>query len=164
MNKWASIFVLLLVVWALLYSFARNPSTPTLRPIAGRDHAPTEDPKSLNNQAVLYYEMGRNEDAKLLFIRALAISEQASGSDNFVTVSILNGLASVYQAMGRYEDAKPLFIRALAISEQANGPDHPDTGTRRRADQIADAGSRWPRNRCRSCLRGCSCGKRQGNM
>ena len=130
MNKWASIFVLLLVVWALLYSFARNPSTPTLRPIAGRDHAPTEDPKSLNNQAVLYYEMGRNEDAKLLFIRALAISEQASGSDNFVTVSILNGLASVYQAMGRYEDAKPLFIRALAISEQANGPDHPDTGTR----------------------------------
>jgi tetratricopeptide (TPR) repeat protein len=67
--------------------------------------------------------------AEPLFQRALAISEQALGSDHPDVATSLNNLAELYYAQGKYVQAEPLFQRALAISEQTLGSDHPDVAT-----------------------------------
>jgi len=70
---------------------------------------------------------GAYAEARPVVERALAIWEQALGSDHPDTAASLNNLAGLLQAQGDYSGARPLYERALAIWEQALGSDHPDT-------------------------------------
>ena len=56
---------------------------------------------------------------------ALAIRENAFGSDHPHMAMSLTSLARLYVAQGEYATAEPPYTRALAIFEQALGPDHP---------------------------------------
>jgi len=80
----------------------------------------------LNNLALIQDSTGAYKDAKALFERALAITEQALGPDHPDVASILGNSANVHMHMGAFGEAKPLLERALAIKEKAFGPDHPD--------------------------------------
>ena len=81
---------------------------------------------SLNNLALLYESQGQYAKAEPLNQRALAIREQALGSDHPDVALSLNNLAGLYRSQGLYAKATPLVQRALAIFEQALGPEHPD--------------------------------------
>jgi tetratricopeptide (TPR) repeat protein len=61
-----------------------------------------------------------------LLERALALYENAMGSDDPIVASILNNLGYLLQEQGDLEGARTIHERALAISESALGVDHPD--------------------------------------
>jgi len=67
------------------------------------------------------------QQAKPLYERALAITEQVLGPNHPDTARSLNNLAFLYKSQGTYEQAKPLYERALAIMEKTVGSNHPNT-------------------------------------
>jgi hypothetical protein len=60
-----------------------------------------------------YEKEQRFADAEPLFKRALAIREQAVGSDHPETAALVNNLASLYQEQGRIGDGLPLVERMI---------------------------------------------------
>jgi CHAT domain-containing protein/Tfp pilus assembly protein PilF len=87
----------------------------------GPDHPAVA--QSLNNLAVLYWQLSRYADAEPLFKRALAIRERPRGPEDLRDLaSTLNNLAGLYGDQRRYAEAEPLFKRALAIREKAREP------------------------------------------
>ena len=83
----------------------------------------------LDRLAIYSYSRADFPTAEPLLQRALAIRENALGTDHLYTASSLNNLALLYDHQGRREEAEPLYLRALAIHEKARGPDHPDSST-----------------------------------
>jgi len=63
--------------------------------------------------------------ARLLFERAIAISDKALGPEDPLTAKGLNNLARLLQSQGDLAGAQPLHERALAIREKVLGPEHP---------------------------------------
>jgi tetratricopeptide (TPR) repeat protein len=84
---------------------------------------------SFANLAAICYHQGRYTEAESLHRRALAIRENALGSEHPYTAQSLNNLAVLYDEQGRYAEAEPLYRRALAIREKALGSEHPYTAT-----------------------------------
>jgi tetratricopeptide (TPR) repeat protein len=74
-------------------------------------------------------QRGRYREAEPVFLEALAVAEQAFGSDHLEVATPLNNLAVCYKYMARYLDAGPLYQRALAITERSLGPEHPEVAT-----------------------------------
>jgi tetratricopeptide (TPR) repeat protein len=73
--------------------------------------------------------LGAYVEARPLYERALAITENALGPEHPHIANSLHNLAALLHAQGELVAARPLFERALAIREKALGPDHPDTAT-----------------------------------
>jgi eukaryotic-like serine/threonine-protein kinase len=90
------------------------------------DVAGLQEASHLNNLGLVHHANGSTEEAIALLGRALAIREEALGSEHPDVAAILNNLASVYSSDGPSEEAKALLERALAIWEQTLGPEHPD--------------------------------------
>ena len=67
----------------------------------------------------------RYAEAEPLFKKALAILEEALGSDPPSIGRVLNNLALLYVDQRKNSDAEPLYQRALAIREKALGSAHP---------------------------------------
>ena len=88
-----------------------------------------EAARLLNQTGYYLDDHAQYEQARPLYERALAISEQVLGPNHPNTAQSLNSLAALYYSQGDYEQAKPLYERALAIREQVLGPYHPDTAT-----------------------------------
>jgi tetratricopeptide (TPR) repeat protein len=86
-----------------------------------------EQADQLNQQVIELYQVGRYGEAVPLAEAALAIREQASGTNHPDTATSLNNLALLYFSQSRYGEAELLYQRALAIREQALGTNHPDT-------------------------------------
>ncbi|KOR31765.1 hypothetical protein TI05_11545 [Achromatium sp. WMS3] len=82
--------------------------------------------KELNSQVVKLYQQGKYAEAVPLAKQALAISEQALGTNHPDVANGLNNLAALYTAQGQYQQAEPLYQRSLKIREQALGANHPD--------------------------------------
>lgn len=80
----------------------------------------------LNNTALYHKARAAYAEAEPLYERAIAICENALGSDNPYLATSLNNLAELYRDTDRNAEAEPLHQRALAIREQALGPEHPD--------------------------------------
>jgi tetratricopeptide (TPR) repeat protein len=75
-------------------------------------------------------DQGRLEAALSHFERALAIREQALGSDHPKVAAVLDYIGLVQLGLGRPEEsALASSQRALAIREQALGPHHPETAS-----------------------------------
>ena len=80
----------------------------------------------LNNLAQLLKVTNRFEEAEPLYWRALAICENALGSEHTDTARILSNLADLYTTQGRYAQAEPLHRRAVVIVEKSLGQNDPD--------------------------------------
>jgi len=107
-----------------------------------------EGGRLLNNAAGYLHKRGRFAEVEPLYQRALAIWEQALGSDHPNVAQSLNNLAVLYKIQGRTAEAEPLYQRALAIWEHALGPDHPDVAASpRRRRQPPQLGRAVPRPR-----------------
>jgi tetratricopeptide (TPR) repeat protein/class 3 adenylate cyclase len=93
--------------------------------ILGEEHPDTAD--SLNGLAVLYYSMGKNEQAEPLFLRILEFREKVMGAEHPDTADSLNNLGLLYLEQGKYEQAELLILKALKINKKVLGVEHPDT-------------------------------------
>jgi CHAT domain-containing protein/Tfp pilus assembly protein PilF len=94
---------------------------------AGAQEGDLAEAQRLNGQVAQHYAAGKYQQAIPLAQRALAITENAIGSEHPETARALHSLAALYYASSDYAKAEPLFERALAIREKALGPEHPDT-------------------------------------
>jgi Flp pilus assembly protein TadD len=70
---------------------------------------------ALNNLAYLYRERGETDEAKHLFVRALAALEATAGPDDPAMVTVLRNLAVLCEETGDRSYAKALSRRARAI-------------------------------------------------
>ena len=67
------------------------------------------------------------DEVEPLYRRVLAISEQAHGGLDHLSVAVDCGnLAVLLKQQNKLDEAEPLYHRAWAISEKAQGVDLPD--------------------------------------
>ncbi len=79
----------------------------------------------LNQTGSYLKERARYTEAEPLYLRALAMREQALGPQHPHVALSLNNLGFLYCKQGRYAAAEPLYLRALTIWENALGQTHP---------------------------------------
>ncbi|CAK8722799.1 MAG: Tetratricopeptide repeat-containing protein [Candidatus Electronema aureum] len=94
-----------------------------LREKEGKNDAGLGD--ALYELALLHKDLGQYAAAEPLYLRAVAVKEQALGKEHPDVADVLNGLAALYWREGKYAEAEPLYLRALAVKEQAFGKEHP---------------------------------------
>ncbi|HYO56202.1 serine/threonine-protein kinase [Archangium sp.] len=80
---------------------------------------------SLNDEAIAFQEMGRYEEARAHYERALALRRKALGPEHPLVTASLNNLGTALGALGKYEEARVSYEQALAIRRKTLGPDHP---------------------------------------
>ena len=80
---------------------------------------------ALHELALLYKDLGQYAAAEPLYLRAVAVKEQALGKEHPDVAEVLSDLAGLYRREGKYAEAEPLYLRALAVKEQAFGKEHP---------------------------------------
>jgi tetratricopeptide (TPR) repeat protein len=73
--------------------------------------------------------MGRYEEAELLYVRSLKITEQQLGVNHPDTALSMNNLGLLYKSIGRYSEAEPLLLHSLEIKQKILGDEHPSTET-----------------------------------
>jgi len=81
---------------------------------------------SLNNLALLYWDMGQYAKAEPLYMEARKINKEKLGKKHPVYATNLNNLAGLYTKMGQYAKAEPLFIEAKNIFNEILGEKHPE--------------------------------------
>jgi CHAT domain-containing protein/tetratricopeptide (TPR) repeat protein len=96
----------------------------TMLPILARGSADEADVYSLSADVVRLNGEGRHDEAIPLAERAVALAEEALGSEHPDLAATLANLASAYYGKGQYARAKPLLERSLAIFEKALEPEH----------------------------------------
>lgn len=94
-----------------------------LREAEGKNDAALGD--ALYELALLHKDLGQYAAAEPLYLRAVAVKEQAVGKDHPDVAEVLSDLAGLYRREGKYAEAEPLFLRSLAVKEQALGKEHP---------------------------------------
>ena len=77
----------------------------------------------LNLQGRVLYDAGDYRHAEEPYTHALALREQALGSEHPDVAQSLNNLAGLYKTQGWYAKAEPLYQRSLAIVEKALVPE-----------------------------------------
>jgi YcaO-like protein with predicted kinase domain len=76
-----------------------------------------------------YREQGQYDTAEHILQRALAITEQAFGPEDYDIAGLLNGLGVTHRYQGRYDEAETCYQHALPLLERILGPSHPDVAT-----------------------------------
>ena len=110
-------------------SFARNGRSLALEVAAGTGGSGNEmlseaQLSDLNHVARLLKDLGKYNEAELMFERALRSQEKALGSEHPITLGTLNNLGSLRSDQGRFDEAKAMFERALRGFEKHFGRDH----------------------------------------
>lgn len=80
------------------------------------------DAWSIYNQAELYRNQEKYEEALPLYQQALAILEITLGNDHPDMAAILNNMALVYRHQCKYDEALSLHNRSLAITRTSLEP------------------------------------------
>ncbi|WP_417913371.1 tetratricopeptide repeat protein [Candidatus Electronema sp. TJ] len=93
-----------------------------LREAEGKNDAALGD--ALHELALLHKDLGQYAAAEPLYLRAVAVKEQALVKEHPDVAEVLNDLAVLYRREGKYAEAEPLYLRALAVKEQYFGKDH----------------------------------------
>jgi len=81
-----------------------------------------------NNLGAVRFFEGNREEARRLFLQALATMEEGAGPDHPMLARVLNNLASLENNIGNREEAGERLRRALDIAEKRLGPEHPAYG------------------------------------
>lgn len=76
---------------------------------------------SLNDMAKMFESQGRYDEAKPIFIEALAVVKRELPGQHMELAHALNNLATVCNAQGRAGEAEPLFVEALSRMKKAPG-------------------------------------------
>jgi len=82
---------------------------------------------ALNNLAICYAQVGREEEALKLKEQVLALRRKVLGPEHADTLQAMNNLANAYRGAGRNEEAIKLLEQALALRRKVSGPEHPET-------------------------------------
>ncbi|MGE0630592.1 MAG: alpha/beta fold hydrolase, partial [Hyphomicrobiaceae bacterium] len=90
----------------------------------------------LNHLALLYQDMGRNEEAQAYAARALEIREKTFGPNHPDVAITTHALGRIAELLGNSKSAEQLYLKAIRIQEQVIGGDHPHL-----AATLADLGS-----------------------
>jgi tetratricopeptide (TPR) repeat protein len=69
----------------------------------------------LNNQALLYFSIGKYTEAELLYQRTLHIWEKSLGPDHPDIATCLENYATLLKKMNREPEAQPMEVRAASI-------------------------------------------------
>lgn len=69
---------------------------------------------TVSNLAHLYYDIGRFQEAEVLFERSLAGFEKLLGSNDPSTLGAMNNLANILKKRGQYRAARRLYRTAKA--------------------------------------------------
>ncbi len=93
--------------------------------ILGEEHPDTAS--SINLLACMFYVLGQNDRAELLFQTAFNIREKVLGSDHPDTALSLNNLATLYMSQGKYDQSELLFLKSLDIFKKVYGSEHQET-------------------------------------
>ena len=78
----------------------------------------------LFNLGNLYSYLGKHDDAKKMYGRALEGSEKTLGPDHTSTLHTVNNLGGLYYNLEELDKAEIMYQRALQGYEKALGPDH----------------------------------------
>ena len=73
---------------------------------------------SLNNYAVLHYNLGQYNESEKDFAKALAVIESNKLQVSLPYGIVLNNQAMLFQALGRYESAEKLMNQVMTIGEK----------------------------------------------
>ncbi|KAJ6573466.1 P-loop containing nucleoside triphosphate hydrolase protein [Mycena vulgaris] len=76
---------------------------------------------------MIYYHVGRYEEAKDLAVAAIERETQLLGADHPDTLWAMGNLASTYFHLGKHHQAEELEAVVLAKRKQVLGDDHPET-------------------------------------
>src|SRR5690349_7457685 len=77
----------------------------------------------------VYLQLGKLQEARGYYERALKIKEQHYGQDHIQTAASLGGLGNVYLQLGKLPEARAYYERALKIKEQHYGQEHVETAS-----------------------------------
>ncbi len=108
------------------------PSLPLLEEAVGiRREAGEAEPlwNALDALAVLYWNLGRQEEAEAMHREAVALAGGALADDPFPRATSMNNLGKVLQQVGRFEEAGVLYDSALVLFREAHGEIHPTVAT-----------------------------------
>jgi CHAT domain-containing protein/Tfp pilus assembly protein PilF len=83
-----------------------------------------EEAEQFNQKVNQLYGEGKFDAAIPFAERALAIAENAFGTNHPMVATALNNLAAMHEAKGDYAKTEPLLERALAIMVETLGPEH----------------------------------------
>ncbi|KAL3587549.1 hypothetical protein FPOAC2_13446 [Fusarium poae] len=95
--------------------------------INGLDHPSTLT--SMANLASTFWNQGRWEEAKKLFVEVMETRKAKLGVDHPDTLTSMANLASTYRNQGRWEEAEKLEVEVMETSKAKLGVDHPSTLT-----------------------------------
>ena len=95
------------------------------RRVLGDEHAVTLEATA--GLAMLYYAMGRYDEAERLCTSGLEIARRVLSEEHEATLGFMNLSAILHCERGRYEEGTPIVTRALEIGERVLGKEHPAT-------------------------------------
>ncbi|MEC4673510.1 MAG: tetratricopeptide repeat protein [Nitrospirota bacterium] len=81
--------------------------------------------ETLNSDGMLAFRQKQYDQAKSLFLQALASTPEQTMPDARMATT-LNNLGATHKALGEYEQAKLRYQHSLALVEAIQGPTHPD--------------------------------------
>lgn len=84
---------------------------------------------ALDALAVLYWNLGRQEEAEATHLEALELARASLAGDPFARATSMNNLGKVLQAVGRFQEAAPLYDSALVLFRDLHGNTHPTVAT-----------------------------------
>lgn len=82
---------------------------------------------ALNDMGTVFGNIGKYQEARAAYERALAIRQRLQGEDHPEFAMSLNNLGLVFADMGKYAEAREAHERALGIWQHVVGKDHPNT-------------------------------------
>ena len=80
--------------------------------------------QALNFLALAYNDLGRYDEAELLFREVVKIDAEVLGKDHPNYALGLNNLAGLLSSTGRHDEAEPLLRKALEIAAKTVGKEH----------------------------------------
>jgi len=80
-----------------------------------------------NNLAIIYFKLGRKEEAEKLLNSALKALLKTVGERHPTTATTFNNLGYIYRNLGKYHDALEFYTRAKEIRNELFGPNHNET-------------------------------------
>ncbi len=86
-----------------------------------------ENARVTHNLANLLSDQGKLGEAKLLFVKALAVFRRMLGKTHPDTQRAISNLANLLVDQGALSEAEPLFFEALAARKRTFGGEHPIT-------------------------------------
>lgn len=87
--------------------------------------APAINSKLLNSVGEYLHQIGRLEQARSAFERALALNDQAHGASDPRRAAVINNLGRVLRRTGNLEQARAHFENALVLDQATYGESHP---------------------------------------